>query len=167
MRRIPLNRKAAPSYLSQSKAEAILSEVRPTKMKSEVLVCINVFLDEFLWLVLSTARSFQTDRLKMSLLKALPTSLGKAAILEAEVELKAYWEKTGIAAMKSLENSPSPSATDFPLQPAFEVITDFWCGNIISNSNNYSFCVTNVKPIQLWAIWMKTLRRKLECKLEW
>lgn len=111
----------APSYLSQSKAEAILSEVRPTKVKTDTLICVNVFLDELLWLVLSTARSFSTDRLKIGLLKTLPTSLGKDALLEAEVELKAYWEKTGINALRALENSPSPSPSEFPLQAAFEV----------------------------------------------
>jgi hypothetical protein len=111
----------APSYLSQSKAEAILSEVRPTNIKTDTLICVNVFLDELLWLVLSTARSFSTDRLKIGLLKTLSTSLGKDALLEAEVELKTYWEKTGINALRALENSPSPSPIEFPLQAAFEV----------------------------------------------
>lgn len=112
----------APSYLSQSKAEAILSEVRPTKVRTETLICINVFLDELLWLVLSTARSFSTDRLKVSLVKVLPTTLGKDALLEAEVELKAYWEKTGLHVLKALESAPSPSTTEFPLQAAFELL---------------------------------------------
>ncbi|KIM20650.1 hypothetical protein M408DRAFT_129207 [Serendipita vermifera MAFF 305830] len=112
----------APSYLSQSKAEAILSEVRPTKVKTDTLICVNVFLDELLWLVLSTARSFSTDRLKIGLLKTLPTTLGKEALLEAEVELRAYWEKTGPNALRALENSPSSSPTEFPLQAAFELL---------------------------------------------
>ena len=111
----------APSYLSQSKAEGVLSEVRPTKLRTETLICINVFLDELLWLVLSTARSFSTDRIKVSLIKVLPTQLGKDALLEAEVELKAYWEKTGLHVLKALESAPSPSTTEFPLQAAFEV----------------------------------------------
>ncbi|KAG8829110.1 hypothetical protein FRC17_007126 [Serendipita sp. 399] len=113
---------AAPSYLSQSKAETILSEVRPTKLRTETLICVNVFLDELLWLVLSTARSFSTDRLKIGLLKVLPTTLGKDALLEAELELKAYWEKTGLHILKALENAPTPSTTDFPLQAAFELL---------------------------------------------
>lgn len=111
----------APSYLSQVNAERTLSEVRPTKIRTETLICINVFLDELLWLVLSTARSFSTDRLKIGLLKALPTTLGKEALLEAEVELKAYWEKTGLHMQKNLENTPTSSPTEFPLQAAFEV----------------------------------------------
>lgn len=114
---------AAPSYLSQSKAEEILSEVRPTKIRTETLICLNVFLDELLWLVLSTARSFSTERLKIGLLKVLPTQLGKEALLEAEVELKAYWEKTGLQVLRALESAPSPSPSEFPLQAAFEVST--------------------------------------------
>ena len=98
-----------------------MSEVRPTNIKTDTLICVNVFLDELLWLVLSTARSFSTDRLKIGLLKTLSTSLGKDALLEAEVELKTYWEKTGINALRALENSPSPSPLEFPLQAAFEV----------------------------------------------
>jgi hypothetical protein len=116
----------APSYLSQSKAEAVLSEVRPTKVRTEALICINVFLDELLWLVLSTARSFSTDRLKIGLLKVLPTTLGKDALLEAEVELKAYWEKTGHNVQKALESAPSTSPSEFPLQAAFEVSAAHW-----------------------------------------
>ena len=33
---------AAPAYLSAAKAEGILSEVRPTKIKSDTLTALNV-----------------------------------------------------------------------------------------------------------------------------
>jgi hypothetical protein len=112
---------AAPSYLSSAKAELCLSELRPTKIRTEALICINVFLDELMWLVLSSARSFNTDGLKIGLLKALPTTLGKEALLEAEVELRAYWEKTGYAVLKAIEAAPVPSSSEFPLLAAFEV----------------------------------------------
>jgi len=111
----------APSYLSSAKAELCLSELRPTKVRTEALICINVFLDELLWLVLSSARSFSTERLKIGLLKALPTTLGKEALLEAEVELRAHWEKSGHALLKAIEAAPVPSSSEFPLQTAFEV----------------------------------------------
>lgn len=111
----------APSYLSSAKAELCLSELRPTKVRTEALICVNVFLDELLWLVLSSARSFNTERLKIGLLKALPTTLGKEALLEAEVELRAYWEKSGHAVLKAIEATPAPSSSEFPLQAAFEV----------------------------------------------
>jgi hypothetical protein len=107
-----------PSYLSARSADVILSEVRPTRIKTEALRSVNVLLDELLWLILGCARSFSPDRLRTGLLKVLPTVLGKDALLEAEVELRAYIER----------NPPAlPLATDeatiqkFPLQQAFEV----------------------------------------------
>lgn len=83
---------------------------------------INTFLDEFLWNILSTARSLVTDRIKAAVLKILPTSLGKAALLEAEVELKAYWERTNPT------SNPAAGASDtldFPLQWSYEVFLCF------------------------------------------
>lgn len=108
----------APCYLSARSADVILSEVRPTRIKTEALRSVNVLLDELLWLILGCARSFSPDRLRTGLLKVLPTALGKDALLEAEVELRAYIERNPPA---------SPLPTDeaaiqkFPLQQAFEV----------------------------------------------
>lgn len=107
-----------PCYLSARSADVILSEVRPTRIKTEALRSVNVLLDELLWLILSYARSFSPDRLRTGLLKVLPTALGKDALLEAEFELRAYIERHSPA---------SPLPTDeatikiFPLQQAFEV----------------------------------------------
>ena len=76
---------------------------------------INVLLDEFLSKILSTSCSLSPDRLRASLLSLLPTSLGKEALLEAEVELRAYWERTeGKAAVDD-------DASTFHLQWAFSV----------------------------------------------
>jgi len=121
----------APNYLSARSADVILSEVRPTRMKSEALRSVNVLLDELLWLILGHARSFSTDQLRSGLLKVLPTVLGKSALLEAEVELRAYLDR----------NPPStPLPTDeitrqrFPLQAAFEVCRYFtWSYDTIPN----------------------------------
>ena len=44
--------------------------------------------------MLSVSGSLATDKLRASLLGLLPTNLGKEALLEAEVELRAYWERT-------------------------------------------------------------------------
>lgn len=109
----------APNYLSARSSEVILSDIRPTKIKPETLRAINNLLDELLLLVLSTARSITTEKLKSGLLKVLPTTLGKDAILEAEIELRAYHERTAPADPATPAESTSPK--DFPLQPVFEV----------------------------------------------
>ncbi|KAF8914298.1 hypothetical protein CPB84DRAFT_1721254 [Gymnopilus junonius] len=83
-----------PSYISAHSADVILSDIRPIKLNADALRAINDLLDEFLSKILSTACSLATDRLRASLLGLLPTSLGKEALLEAEVELRAYWERT-------------------------------------------------------------------------
>lgn len=110
-----------PSYISSHSADVILSEVRPIKLKIEALRSINVLLDEFLYNILSTACSLSTDKLRASLLTLLPTTLGKEALLEAEVELRAYWERTGPA--KVTLTSIEDDTKTFHLQWSFEVCT--------------------------------------------
>ncbi|KAH9482340.1 hypothetical protein JR316_0004438 [Psilocybe cubensis] len=85
-----------PSYISAHSADVILSDIRPIKLKVEALRAINALLDEFLSKILSTSCSLATDKLRAGLLTLLPTSLGKEALLEAEVELRAYWERTDV-----------------------------------------------------------------------
>ncbi|KAF8592575.1 hypothetical protein K439DRAFT_20493 [Ramaria rubella] len=109
----------APSYLSARSADVILSEVRPTRIKSEALRSVNVLLDEILWLILGCARSLATDRLRTGLLKVLPTGLGKDALLEAEVELRAYIERNPPTAPQPTDEL---SIQKFPLQQAFELL---------------------------------------------
>ena len=109
---------SAPTFLSARSADVILSEIRPTKLNSEAWRSINVLLDELLWLILSAARSFSTESIKSGLLKVLPTPLGKEALLEAEVELRAYWERT---ATSTPSRSYMENVLEFPLQPAYEV----------------------------------------------
>jgi hypothetical protein len=92
----------------------ILSEVRPIRLAPTALRALNVLLDELLWTILATARSIETERLNQALRKVLPTPLGKEALLEAEVELRAYLEK-------SSPPSAQPKEEGFALQYAFEV----------------------------------------------
>ncbi|KAF5364267.1 hypothetical protein D9756_000282 [Leucocoprinus leucothites] len=110
---------STPSYISSQSADVILSDVRPFKLKAEALYAINVLLDEFLYSILNSAASLSTDRLRTSLLSLLPTSLGKEALLEAEVELRAYWDRT-------TEGGPAQQLEDdsktFHLQWAFELL---------------------------------------------
>ncbi|KAJ7098695.1 hypothetical protein B0H15DRAFT_901252 [Mycena belliarum] len=105
-----------PSYISSHSADVILSDIRPIKLKLEALRSINVLLDEFLFNILGTARSLSTDKLRVSLLSILPTSLGKEALLEAEVELRAYWDRTARPAV------PEDDSRTFHLQWAFELL---------------------------------------------
>ena len=110
---------SSSQYLSGRSAEVILSDVRPTKARPETLYAVNKLLDELLLLVLSSARSIATEKLKAGLLKVLPTPLGKDAILEAEIELRAYQERTAPADPTGAADNGSPK--DFPLAPVFEV----------------------------------------------
>lgn len=105
---------SGPTYLSARSADVILSDVRPVRIAPAALRALNVLLDELLWTVLAHARSLDTDRLHQALRKVLPTSLGKEALLEAEVELRAYLEK-------SPPISAQPADEEFALQYAFEV----------------------------------------------
>jgi hypothetical protein len=106
-----------PSYVAAQSADVILSDVRPIRLKVEALKAINALLDEFLFNILKSANSLSTDRLKAGLLELLPTSLGKEALLEAEVELRAYYERIGTGAVSSLGDD----SKTFNFQFAFEV----------------------------------------------
>ncbi|KAI0089258.1 hypothetical protein BDY19DRAFT_1056842 [Irpex rosettiformis] len=104
---------AGPTYITSRSADVILSDVRPIKLKLEALRSVNVLLDEFLYNILDAANSLSTDKLKAGLHKVLPTTLGKDAVLEAELELKAYWER----------NAPhTPTNQVFDLQWSFELL---------------------------------------------
>lgn len=85
----------SPCYISSRSADVILSDVRPTKLSTDALNSINAFLDELLHTILGAARALTTTQLRAGLHKVLPTTLGKEAVLEAELELRAYWERTG------------------------------------------------------------------------
>ncbi|QRW01744.1 hypothetical protein RhiLY_00741 [Ceratobasidium sp. AG-Ba] len=108
----------APAYVSSRSADEILSTIRPTKMKSESLRSLNIFLDELLWLILHAARSLATNRLKAGLLQIMPSTLGKDAILEAEVELRTYKMRSPTPVI----DEPGVKQVDFPLQQTFELL---------------------------------------------
>ncbi|KZT29444.1 hypothetical protein NEOLEDRAFT_1175130 [Neolentinus lepideus HHB14362 ss-1] len=112
---------SGPTYISPHSAEVILSEIRPIKLKGDALSSINVFLDELLWNVLNASRSLTTEKLKGGLTKVLPTTLGKEALLEAEVELRAYWERTS-ASTPASPNRPGDDEKTFNLDLAFELL---------------------------------------------
>jgi len=148
-----------PSYISSQSADVILSDVRPFKLKLEALHIINVFLDEFLYSLLNSSASLSTDKLRGSLLSLLPTSLGKEALLEAEVELRAYWERT------ANERGPSGELDDdsetFHLSWAYEVS---FCKSSSMSSlilNSTSCYVWNARPIRRLMNPTRTLLSKI------
>lgn len=106
-----------PCYISSRSADVILSDVRPTKLSIDALDSINAFLDELLRTILGAARALRTTQLRAGLHKVLPTTLGKEAVLEAELELRAYCERTGGILGSSLVAEDSA----FNLEWSFEV----------------------------------------------
>lgn len=110
---------ADPMYISPHSAEAILSDFRPLKLQTDALTFLNLFLDNILANILSSARSILTDRLKTGLLKTVPTTIGKDALLEAEMELRAYWQRPN--AIKPSASQASASEHNFSLPSMIEV----------------------------------------------
>ncbi|CAG8520940.1 10923_t:CDS:2, partial [Racocetra persica] len=103
-------------YVSQRAANAIVADVAPYRISAEALISINTFLDEFLYFVIDSARSLDLVKIKQSISQVLPTTLGKNAIQEAELELKTYVESgnSDSTQEKTIEITP------FPLQKVFE-----------------------------------------------
>ncbi|KAF9520712.1 hypothetical protein BS47DRAFT_399600 [Hydnum rufescens UP504] len=109
-----------PTFASARAADVILSDVRATSITPDALRAVNILLDELLWLILSNARSLDLSRLKTGVLKTIPTQLGKDAILEAEIEIRAYRDKTHSRPRTTRPSEDILSA--FPLQEAFEFL---------------------------------------------
>ncbi|KAG2156364.1 hypothetical protein DEU56DRAFT_766737 [Suillus clintonianus] len=107
-----------PTFISSRSADVILSDIRPTKLTPDALNSINALLDELLYSILNAARSFNTSRLRTAMHKVLPTTLGKEAILEAEMELRAYYQRTVTAA----GSGSSSEDGGFNVQWAFELL---------------------------------------------
>ncbi|KAI7868154.1 hypothetical protein BDF14DRAFT_605497 [Spinellus fusiger] len=79
-------------YICQRAANAIISEIGPYRVSTDALQAINLFLDEFLVLLLTSAASLDLARMKTVILNLLPSTLGKNAIVEAELEVKTFTE---------------------------------------------------------------------------
>jgi hypothetical protein len=114
---------ADPMYISPHSAEAILSDFRPLKLQTDALTFLNLFLDDILANIVTSARSILTDRLKTGLLKTVPTTIGKDALLEAEMELRAYWQRPN--AIKPSASQASASEHNFSLPSMIEVSGPF------------------------------------------
>ena len=108
-----------PMYISARSAEVILSDFRPLKLQTDALIFLNLLLDDILANIITSSRSILTDRLKTGLLKTIPTTIGKDALLEAEMELRAYWQRPN--AIKPSASQASASECNFSLPSMIEV----------------------------------------------
>ncbi|KAG0168121.1 hypothetical protein DFQ28_006416 [Apophysomyces sp. BC1034] len=98
-------------YICQRAANAIISEIGPYRVSTDALQAINQFLDEFLRLLLASSLSLDLSRTKAVVFDLLPSTLGKNAIVEAELEVKTFTETETIdievyERMRSLDNLP-------------------------------------------------------------
>ncbi|KAI9507028.1 hypothetical protein F5148DRAFT_1208967 [Russula earlei] len=109
-----------PMYISAHSAEAILSDFRPLKLQTDTLTFLNLLLDHILANVITSSRSILTDRLKSALLKTIPTTIGKDALLEAEMELRAYWQRPN--AVKPSASQVSASEYGFSIPSMIELM---------------------------------------------
>ncbi|GAA5795217.1 hypothetical protein HPULCUR_000571 [Helicostylum pulchrum] len=75
-------------YVCQRAAHAIIAEIGPFRVSSDALSSINSFLDEFIALLVMSSVSLDLVLLKTAVIQLLPHSLGKNALVEAEIELK-------------------------------------------------------------------------------
>lgn len=83
--------KLGKEYVSIQAASAIIAEVGPLRISSDALVALNQFLDEFLIMLLVQAQCLDLAQFKSAVAHTLSySSLGKNAIVEAELELKSY-----------------------------------------------------------------------------
>lgn len=104
-------------YICRRAANAILSEIGPYQLSSDALQTINQFLDQVLALLLQNTQSLEPALVKSQLLALLPLSLGKNALVEAELEVKTYSEthNTHYPLYDESMNEPTP----FPLDRAW------------------------------------------------
>ena len=102
-------------YISGRSAEAILSNFYPPKLElqTDALTFLNLLLDEILANIITCSRSILTDRLKNGLLKTVPTAVGLDALLEAEMDLHAYWQRPNITRPSSSQVLAQVSASEY------------------------------------------------------
>jgi hypothetical protein len=83
-------------YICQRAANAIISEIGPFRVSTDALQTINQFLDEFIVLLLGCSLSLDLSEIKVTVFNLLPSTLGKNAIVEAELEVKTFTETESI-----------------------------------------------------------------------
>lgn len=95
-----------PEYLSGTSANALISDLRPTTVTPQALLHINLFLDEILSSLIVSAESLNPKDLRTAGVPAVfsgdkaadstgPRALGRAAVSEAELELRSWYDSHG------------------------------------------------------------------------
>ena len=117
-----------PVFVSARSANTLISENRPTRIQAETLLVLNGLLDELLLMVLTSAKSLATDRIKTDgMLRVLNNNpLAKNAVLEAELELRSYVDgkrAEGAKVPLGLMATSRLDGTDgFPVQSAYRAL---------------------------------------------
>ncbi|KAI8980809.1 hypothetical protein BDB01DRAFT_851550 [Pilobolus umbonatus] len=111
-------------YICQRAANAIISEIGPYRVSTDALQSINQFLDEFIVILLTSAMSLDLSQIKVVVFALLPSTLGKNAIVEAELEVKTFTETESIDYELYERMRNLGSETTFPLEKAIPLLRE-------------------------------------------
>lgn len=117
------------------------------RVSGDALGAINLFIDEFLALLLMTSRSVDLVQLKTAVVQLLPYSLGKNALVEAELELKQQVEQRQAEYdFSSYEKIRTLTGEEFPqdqLIPLLQVACADYCTLTADDTNSDSKSTIN------------------------
>ncbi|GAN04740.1 conserved hypothetical protein [Mucor ambiguus] len=139
--------KSDEHYICQRAANAIISEIGPFRVSTDALQAINQFLDEFIVLLLTCSLSLDLSQIKSVVVSLLPSTLGKNAIVEAELEVKTFTETESID-YDLYERMRNLTEKDFPLTEAVPLLRE----------KCFEFCTLADKDDQLYL--QKSIRHK-------
>jgi hypothetical protein len=122
-----------PTYLSAASANALISEIQPTTILPPALLHINLFLDEILFLLLSSSQSLNPSEIRSTGVPAVFSadkagestairSLGRSAVGEAELELRSWSESNGSTKIGFGKDGTGMKRGGFALQEAFQAM---------------------------------------------
>ncbi|KAL1915403.1 uncharacterized protein VTP21DRAFT_6861 [Calcarisporiella thermophila] len=109
-------------YITPNAANAIISQVGDYRISSDALRAINTLLDELLYSLLVTTRSLDLTRIKQAVTQLLPNSLGKNAVVEAELEMKDHLDSGAPVDYAGLARTRDLHPHAFPLDQTYSVL---------------------------------------------
>ncbi|KAI9263777.1 hypothetical protein BY458DRAFT_514345, partial [Sporodiniella umbellata] len=126
-------------YICQRAANAIISEIGPFRVSTDALQNINQFLDEFVGLILTSSLSLDLSDIKTVVFSLLPSTLGKNAIVEAELEVKTFAETESID-FEQYERMRLIEKDQFPVEDA----------TVLLKEKCFEYCTLADKEDQLY-----------------